>query len=60
MCKIIEEYAAEKAARLTVEFVENIMRNGNMSLKDACQLVGVSQKSYKDAKKLLSDNEILV
>ena len=60
MCQIIEEYAQEKAAVITVEYVDNVMRNGNVPLKEACRLIGISQKAYKDAKKLLSDNEMLV
>jgi hypothetical protein len=57
MCQIIEEYATERAAQVTVEFVENAMNNGNMTAKEACHLLGISLKAYKDAKKLLSENE---
>lgn len=64
MCQIVEDYAQEKAdfqrALDIVELIDNAMRNGEMSLKDTCKLVGVSQRAYKDAKKLLSENEMFV
>ena len=63
MCQIVEEYAQEKAdlekALVTVEHIDNAMKNGNMTLKEACQLLGISQKAYKDAKRLLSKDEVL-
>lgn len=60
MCQIIEEYVDLQEARNTVQYIENIMNNGNMTVKDACHLMGISQKAYKDAKKLLSASEALV
>ncbi|WP_026653446.1 PD-(D/E)XK nuclease family transposase [Butyrivibrio proteoclasticus] len=64
MCQIVEEYAQGKAdfqkALDVVEHVDNLANNGNMSIQQACKLLGIKIKAYKDAKKLLSSNELLV
>jgi predicted transposase/invertase (TIGR01784 family) len=55
MCQIVEEYAQEKAdfqkALDIVEHVENAASNGNMTEQQACKLLGIKVKAYKDAKK---------
>ena len=60
MCKIVEDYAQEKAdfekATVTVQYVENAMKNGNLTEQQACKLIGITRKSYKEAKRLLSAN----
>jgi len=64
MCQIVEDYAQEKAdyqrALDIVKHIDSIMTKGNMSIKDACRLMGVTQKSYKESKKLLSKREVLI
>ena len=64
MCQIVEEYAQKKAdfqkALDIVEHVENAINNGGMTEQQACMLLGIKNKAYKDAKKLLSENEVLV
>lgn len=64
MCQIVEEYAQEKAdlqkALDIVEHVENAASNGNMTEQQACKLLGVKAKAYRDAKRLLSEKEVLV
>ena len=64
MCQIVEDYAQEKAdfqkALDTVKHIESLMANGNMSAQEACKLLSITYKAYKDAKKLLSESEVLV
>jgi hypothetical protein len=59
MCQIVEEYAQEKAdfqkAQSTVTHVQSLMTNGKMDEKQACKLLGVKIREYKDAQKLLAN-----
>ena len=64
MCQIVEEYAQEKAdlqeAATTLKHVSNLMETCNMTEQQACKALKISQKAYKDAKRLLSKNEVLI
>ena len=64
MCQIVEDYAKEKAdfqkALAIVEDIENLMETSGMTEKQACKALKRTLKAYRDAKKLLSANEILV
>ena len=58
MCEIIEEYVREIVAlqkvQDIVDHVENAMKNANMTEQEACKIIGVTRKSYKEAKELIS------
>ncbi len=57
MSQIIDEYVREivalQKAQGIVDHVENAMKNATMMEQEACKLIGVTRKSYEEAKELL-------
>lgn len=58
MSQIIDEYVREivalQKAQDIVEHVKNAIKNANMTEQEACKLIGVTRKSYEEAKELLA------
>ncbi len=57
MNEYIEEYVKKQVAPIIVKNVENLMKNGNVSLQEACRLLGRPLEEYEEAKKLVSEND---
>ncbi len=53
----IENYVKKQVAPIIVRSVENLMKNGNVSLQEACRLLGRPLEEYEEAKKLVTKND---